>query len=381
VRKASITLILLILACGSVLCAESDITLPSAAATGYGGYHAAYPDGLSTLFSNPAGLKSVESEFRVSELTLGLKGPIFDITGAVLEMMDSGDTAELTSLLSGSLYAGADLVGPLYFGFSGNGLGFGLFNDTDIVLKKAGLNVQADIKEQLILAGGYAYRIPLPDSWNSTLDVGAVLKGSLCGNIEVIKSVLEFVDFSALSPDVVMTSPFSFVSAIGIDVGVRYSIGDVFSVGITGIDAFTPSMTTEYGGGIEDFIDGTGASDPVTDLIPFKLNVGVLYSPHIGFIDRYITDIKFMLDYKDVFDFLIAPLPVHPLLHISFGTELTLLEILSIRAGFNEGLFAAGLGLDLKVFTLNMSMYGEELSTDPGLNPVYNVRIGFEFKI
>ncbi len=379
-RKQFIAIILFlmtILAFG----AETDIILPSAASTGYGGYHAAYPDGLSTLFSNPAGLKSLDSEFRISELTIGLKGPVFDITGAVLEMVDSGDTSELTSLLSGSLYAGADIVGPLYFGFAGNGLGFGLFNYTDIVLKKAGLNVKADIKEQLILSGGYAFRIPLPDSWNSTLDAGVVLKGSLSGNVEVVKSVLEFVDLSALGMDAIMTSPFSFISSIGLDLGVRYSIRDVFSVGITGADLFTPSMTTVYAGGAGDFLSGIGASDPVTDFVPFKLNVGLLYSPHIGFIDRYITDIKFMLDYKDIFDFLVAPLPVHPLLHLSFGTELTLLEIVSVRAGFNEGLFAAGLGLDLRVFTLNMSMYGEELSTDPGLNPVYNVRIGFEFKI
>jgi len=40
--------------------------------------------------------------------------------------------------------------------------------------------------------------------------------------------------------------------------------------------------------------------------------------------------------------------------------------ILLPRLGINQGYFAAGLGLDLKVFTLDLATYGEEMSTNVG---------------
>jgi hypothetical protein len=45
-----------------------------------------------------------------------------------------------------------------------------------------------------------------------------------------------------------------------------------------------------------------------------------------------------------------------------------------------EGLFTAGVGLDLKIFTLNAAMFGTELSSEPGMRPVYNILIGLEFR-
>jgi hypothetical protein len=88
-----------------------------------------------------------------------------------------------------------------------------------------------------------------------------------------------------------------------------------------------------------------------------------------------------MLDYDDIFDFLLHPNSSrHPILHIGAGIEVELLEILSIRMGMYEGLFTAGVGLDLKIFTLNAAMFGTELSSEPGMRPVYNILIGLEFR-
>jgi hypothetical protein len=54
--------------------------------------------------------------------------------------------------------------------------------------------------------------------------------------------------------------------------------------------------------------------------------------------------------------------------------------VLFRSAGFNEGYFSAGLGLDLTIFRLSLTMFGSELSTEPGLRPVYNLILGLEFR-
>jgi hypothetical protein len=98
-------------------------------------------------------------------------------------------------------------------------------------------------------------------------------------------------------------------------------------------------------------------------------------------LSDYFSRIDLYLDYRDILDFWVYPqLATNPVLHVSAGTELHMLEILSLRAGLYEGLMAAGLGVDLNFAKLNMAMYGSENSIEPGLQPVYNVILGLEFR-
>ena len=107
-----------------------------------------------------------------------------------------------------------------------------------------------------------------------------------------------------------------------------------------------------------------------------------MFSPDFGKVERYISHLKIFLDYNDILDFFTHPATAtNPVLHVGFGTEIVLLEILSIRAGFDEGLLSAGLGIDLTLFTLSVSMFGRELSPEPGLRPVYNLLIGLDFSL
>ena len=71
----------------------------------------------------------------------------------------------------------------------------------------------------------------------------------------------------------------------------------------------------------------------------------------------------------------------NPVLHIGVGLELTLLEILSLRGGFYDGYFSAGLGINMSFMKLNAAMFGRELSSEPGVNPAYNLAVGLEFSM
>jgi hypothetical protein len=92
--------------------------------------------------------------------------------------------------------------------------------------------------------------------------------------------------------------------------------------------------------------------------------------------------LKFFVDYSDILDFLTHPdTSRNPFLHIGAGAELTLLEILALRGGFYDGYFSAGFGLDLTFVRIDLSLFGRELSAEPGMRPVYNVMLGVLFRI
>lgn len=364
-----------------------DVRTPSTRASAMGGRHAALTDDLDTLFSNPAGFQSVDSELSVAELTIGLSGPIFDIFGVVIDAGSGGGAESLLAspsvqdLLSG-LYSSVDVLGPVSFGYVGRGLGFGIFNTSTITIaNEKPLTVTAYMSERLTLTGGYSFSVPFPEESLHSLSFGLLLKGVMEGQVEIEKSFLEFPTlFSSFSAATITGEPFHFISAIGFDLGMLYSFDDRFHFGLTGIDAFTPAMISTYST-MDAFIGGTETPATSNSIYPARVNFGFMYTPRLGSLGRILSSLKFMLDYDDIFDFLIQPATArNPLLHIGFGTEVEILEILAVRFGMYEGLFSAGIGLDLKVLTLNAAMFGTELSSEPGLRPVYNILIGLEFR-
>jgi hypothetical protein len=364
---------------------EDEITIFSPVSASLGGTHVASARGFSSLFANPALFSNVPSELSISELDVGLTGPVFTIGSILLEGMDSGDflallTDPAVQELLNSIYASLKVNGPLYFGYLGNGLGFGIFNSTEITIDNPRpLALEMTVEESVILAGGYSFRIHL--SGDHFLDLGILLKGMLKGELSIEKSLIELPSlFDTISVETLTSAPFSLVSAIGFDAGILYSFGDVFSFGISGRDLYTPTLRTTYST-LQDFLDNAeGTAEE--GIVPLTLNAGLMIAPRLGKLEQFITDFRILLDYEDILDFALYPATAtHPLLHIGFGTEIVLLDIMSLRAGFYQGLFAAGLGLDLTVFTLNASMFGTEISSEVGMNPVYNVQVGFEFRI
>ena len=59
---------------------------------------------------------------------------------------------------------------------------------------------------------------------------------------------------------------------------------------------------------------------------------------------------------------------------------MTLLDVLAVRAGFGDGYFSAGLGMNLTAFHLDLTMFGRELSTEPGLRPSFNLIVSTLFR-
>jgi hypothetical protein len=360
---------------------------PSARMDALGGYHVALADDVTTLLANPAGFQAAGPQFTFTELTANLTGPIFSIADLVIRIVGGANPltllvdSKVQSLLT-SLHTSLTLNGPLAFGYVGNGLGFGFFNSSGVTFSTVGTvpTITAQVGEDLQFVGGYAFRIPLPAVMNSTLDIGLSVRAFARGSVELSESIVSFLSLlSAPITSFLMSQPFNLDVGFGVDTGIRYSWNDVISVGIVSRNLYAPVMRNGYATVTSFLSSGTPTMSYGT--LPIDLSAGLLYSPRLGFLEDYMTGLKFMLDYRDILDFLTHPATSsNPVLHLGLGMEAVLLQILSLRGGFGQGYFSAGLGIDLAAFTFNVTMYGSELSTEPGLRPAYNLLASIEFR-
>jgi hypothetical protein len=363
---------------------QNTVRLTSPRTSAVGGVHAALADDYTTLFSNPAGLAATESQLRVAELTLGLHGPIFSISSLVFEGVSGDDISELISspdvsdLLS-ALYASTEVIGPLSFGYVGEGLGFGVTAGTDVTATSGtSSGVSVSIRERVLLTGGFALPVPIPAAWNGTLDAGVLLKGFVSGEGGFQSSLLDLPDvLGDLGPDLIIDEPFDITTGIGIDAGFRYTYGERLAVGLSAANLVAPTVTNEYAS-LDAFLDNEQPTGRPDGRIPQDISIGFLYKPPLGPVSRYISDVTLLLDYRDMLDFWVAPETAeNPLLKVGVGAEIDMLQVLSVRAGLSQGLFAAGLGVDLSFMKFDISVYGTERSIEPGLDPTYNVAAGF----
>lgn len=383
-------LFLLVSALATVLSAQSadEFLIPSAESGGLGGPHGATGVGFEALFSNPAGLAGSESQFSLSELTISSRGPVFSIASLVIQAIGGADvptlllSPDVQSLLQ-SLSTELEVLGPLSFGYVGDGMGYGIYNSTELLVENVGISdLEARLGERFVFRGGYGLTIPLPESSPDRFTLGIGIKGFVRGDVVIGTSLLALPSLiGSLGPDLLATSPFELQSGIGLDLGARYNFGDVLAASLTVEDLYAPTARLRYTS-TNDFLGG-GASPAESDYqtLPQRINLGLAYTPDLGVVSRYVQDLTVLFDYRDIFDFWINPSGGENLvLKFGIGVEATLLEILAIRGGFSDGLYAAGLGLDLSVVELNAAMYGSELSGEPGLRPQYNIVIGLEFR-
>jgi len=367
---------------------DFDLVLPNARTAAIGGHHTALADDFQALFANPAGLLEVEPVFSYSELTIGASGPVFSLASIVMQSLGGSDFSTLLATpsvqdLLRSIYARFSLAGPLSFGYAGAGMGFGLFNDTQMIVESTGSSeLEIRVGERFLLRGGYGIAIPLPEAWNSRLAVGLGLKGFVRGDAVIATSLLTLPSLvESIGPELITESPFELVTGIGVDIGFRWVWSDALAAALTVDNLYSPNGVVRYPT-LAGFLDSTGTpGDPVYDAYPQEINLGLAYTPSLGTVGRYVQDLTVLYDYSDVFDFWIDPGNAENLaLKMSLGVEATFLEVLSVRGGFSQGLFAAGLGIDLTYLELNAAMFGTELSSEPGLRPVYNLVVGLEFR-
>jgi hypothetical protein len=378
-RLSPARLLILCVAMTAVPTFASDVIDPldfsTARERSMGGRHVALADDTSVLLTNPAGLKSVPRTLSVADLGIRMIGPVFDI----MDLVSGGglSTSSLTDFLDKhdyKLYAGLDVSGPLALGYSGGGMGFGVFNKTQFSVNVAGAtSITVKTGEDILLAGGYAWRFDLGNEHE--LDAGVTAKSFVRGETKGSRGIIEAVDLAS-KPGDILNDPFTFTSGVGLDLGLRWSRKQL-AAGLVCRDLFSPAIATEYSSASAFF--GSGSGDASYVRLPRSLDLGVAWTPELGKMGEVMDSFVLAVDYKDILD-LFSLTPRNPILNASIGAEAKVLHIVTLRTGIADALLSAGAGIDLNAFEMNLSVFGTELGLEPGDRPCYNLLIDFDFK-
>jgi len=355
---------------------ERPFDFPNARLAALGGRHGTLVNDFSALFTNPAGFVEAKEEFSISELGLSVYGPVFDIADTLVNYFGSSGSLDISGIVGpGGLATGLNLSGPLAFGWVGRGLGFGLFNRTVADAATLGATVKVKAMEEFLMTGGYSFRVINKNS--SLLDVGFLGKGFIRGALPLEASILTVTDLFSGNP--LDTQPYTNTLGVGLDLGLLYQYARFFSFSIVYHDAYSPVLMVPYTS-TTSFISGGAASGSGTyTTIKSSLDVGFAVSPSFEYLDRYVSKLTFMADYRDILD-LWALIPRNPVLNVGLGIEMIVLDALSLRAGISDALPALGFGIDFSIMQFDFAMRGMELGLDPGLQTTYAVDLGLLFR-
>jgi len=344
-----------------------------------GGSHVALADDYSVLLTNPAGLASAPREALFADLGIRAMGPVFNFIDLFVNSADAGTAViDLLAANGYKLYAGIELSGPLALGYADEGLGFGLFNKTSFVLNAASaVNIGVFLTEDILLSGGYAFRFEL--GGGHLLDLGIGAKGFARGNLGKSMGFLEVADLMS-DPMAILGEDFTLATGIGCDLGLRWS-WESLAAGLVCRDLFSPAIVAKYDS-LSGFIDEPSTTilgDPTYEFLKRSLDIGFAWTPELGKLGRILDSITVAIDYRDILDFF-ALVPRNAILKLGLGVEARMLDIVAVRAGINEALLSAGVGIDIGVLKLGFSVLGTELGIDPGVRPNYNLILDFSFR-
>jgi hypothetical protein len=149
----------------------------------------------------------------------------------------------------------------------------------------------------------------------------------------------------------------------------------MITLALVGYDVFSPALVTDYTQ-LSDY--GNGGTNSYGYVQP-RLALGVLFRIYHHVLYRYISDFIVMADYRDFIN-LFEKDRRHPLLNVSLGLEITLLDILKLRAGMTDALPSGGFGIDMKFMTLDAAVRGRELGKKPGDKRVLALDMGLLFR-
>ncbi len=349
--------------------AQTTISAPFAVdvrSLSMGGFH--YCDFLSPYMVqvNPSSLTAVGKKTLLPSLSMDFGGPLSSMPSIISATKDSDDIMHdiLTEVLSSvsssnGVFVDLDMSLPLNFARINNNKGFGIFNrvygKTHVPsLSKAALSAGAE------LFMVYSSAIPIVDlkGFRLSLGTGTKLLGRMETDYSGTPNDLEKIDFSSL--------PLKGTVAFGMDAAVTLTVLDMISLCAVWHDVYAGIQGDI--GVISDI--SFSASQGNLDLMFDKGKLGLGVALHIptGFTKGVVSSLSL---YADLYDFLPFfededAFSKSPLLSFSAGMEVVVFKTISLRVGMNGPYLAAGAGIDLTPFHIEVALYGKELGLSAG---------------
>jgi hypothetical protein len=333
-----------------------------------GGSFTAVANGFNSLFYNPAGFASEDSDLTILSTTCWAYMNPASI-GDVIDAMQTNDQAIIAETVGGQITSGGIGVGTsagLGLITGGLGVGAALIIDSNVYGGDNILDVSADFHATLGLVAGYAlnlnllglnwkigadlrpmYRIHVPVPNDRAL---GLITGLLNGNTDDA--------FAELNSQAALAG-----IGVGIDIGTMVELGPVIAA-LSIRDAFGTSFN--YNSVLfEEFMESfSGGTEPtgeeVSDdyVIPMDVSAGVAFHPDLGALS-WLIDPTIHADIQDIVGVIANGRSPWTLIHI--GAEAKILRVLKARAGFNQGYITMGVGAHLLFFDINAAVFTREL--------------------
>jgi hypothetical protein len=349
----------------------TPFTFPSARYAALGGTHPAVADDFYTIFSNPAGLASIEYGLSIAELSADVKdwNTIYNI------FFGPDAMAQLNTLIKNRLHAGADLGGPFALGYINRGFGIGFFNATRLNLvwdSTNALDVSVYFSEEAIFQTGYALRIA--GMSRVTLDIGILAKGFFR---LVYDHTFPMIDVRYFF-DNLKTYSVQSQAGFGFDAGIKFTFVEAFAIGAVWHDVYwAPAWITNFENW-DKFTSQVEIGHGETT-VQQRVEIGFSYRVISMPFHQSFSDLIVMATYTGLTE-LFAEKPRDVRLDIRVGLELSLLEAFRLRVGFSELMPAFGVGIDFTAFKFDVAYYGQEFGLKPGQFSTYSLAFSFVFR-
>ncbi|MDR2467640.1 MAG: hypothetical protein LBD22_01615 [Spirochaetaceae bacterium] len=339
--------------------------------SGYGGPHAAFANGLFSLFSNVAALSSVQEStvfgVGVDLAPLELSHLINVLTGSDL---DAGKLAEYTAANLSRAPPPFSFQGPLFWGYTGKSIGIGAFNRSHIgsTIEYDDSNGTAVYRARLyndIVAGG-GLAANAVDTALHKLDFGigayfffrnaaTMLKQTQSVTVKTARNVL----------DAGYTFGYNSLG-MGLSCGMLYRYSERFALGISANNVPAASV----------FITADEDDKPAGFLFVPEVNAGMAF--RIIYTNFLVWSV--MLDLRDMLaqTALFTGHKVDALLSLTLGMEFVFRNTVALRLGFADMLPSFGLGFDAGGLKFNGAFYGAEYGAVGGVYSTWNIALGVQ---
>ncbi|HHU88849.1 MAG TPA: hypothetical protein GXZ38_05800 [Spirochaetales bacterium] len=388
----------------------------SARVEAMGGAGLATASGGDALFINPANLSSKKFSLNLPSVTVTLFNPFKILESDLIEDLqdmedfDMEDPAEMLAFANkvSNIFGfdkGEVLTTDLAVSFTAGGFGLGInvqeqLHTSNNVGDALSLKLIAEVNAALTLGYGYRFNIvPKVFSIDAGVSVRFAYKAytNRVGISDAIGLFMNDDEDADILGSLMSGVQLAAGWALPIDVGVNFNLPVGFRVSAVARDIngkYTMQNYPEMGMWVNDLYEFIGlepeyvatTSDESVELIhevPWKLDLGVAWAPSFGKVDKFVkpTIAVDLVDTITMFE-KVGDNPDAFWNYFRAGAEVRLLSVLDVRAGFNQGYFSVGVGLDLFAIKLDASYYWREFGKEIGDKPVdaltVRVNLGFD---
>ncbi|MDR2445589.1 MAG: hypothetical protein LBD44_06620 [Spirochaetaceae bacterium] len=347
-----------------------QVGFPFARVNALGGNHVGLNTDFSSLFSNPALFASAEPKKNFAEISLDV---IY--VDLIYRMIFTDDPlSEMRDAFTDRFTAFIDLGGPIAFGWMGRNYGWGLFNVSrfeTIWDRQAIYMLTPTLSEEFTFAGAYGFSPYMGNT--ARLDLGVTTK--IFVRLGWISQATYLQEIKYLMNNLTEI-PFEIQFGCGFDVGLRWTLFESLSFGFVLYDPFAPVLVTKYSRASK--VADQQMIDQGTVPVTPRASVGISWRMASPFWHYYFSDITLSVDYVGVLENM-AENPRDPLLNISAGIEVRMLEVFSIRGGFLGMQPSCGIGIDFTFMNIDLAFYMKELGILPSSYPTAAITIDISF--